>query len=447
MRNRSYLFYLVLGCCGWYALGAGGGSHEDPSSSVALFLAVILIAAKLGGDFAVRLGQPAVLGELIAGVVIGNLHLLGITWFEPIRTDGFVDMLARLGVMLLLFEVGLESTVKQMASVGASAFTAAILGIVAPMLLGWGAGALLLPEAGIYVHLFLGATLSATSVGITARVLKDLAWNRVRDGRIILGAAVIDDVLGLIVLATVSGVISAANAGQDFSLWVVAAIVGKSLVFLSLALAAGRWLIPPVFSGAARLQSRGVLLAFGLALCFGFAWAAGFVGLAPIVGAFAAGLILEEAHYERFIRQGERSLEDLIHPLSAFLVPVFFVFMGLHTDLRTFTDPKVLALAAVLTVAAIAGKLICGLGVLQKGVDRLTVGLGMIPRGEVGLIFANQGLLLHLNGQPIVTPAIFSAAVVMVILTTLFTPPVLAWRIRKVQQVKQRKLPGSSEIE
>ena len=434
MNWKMRLLGFALGLSTIDVLGADAGVHDDPSATVALYLVVILLVAKLGGEVAVRLRQPAVLGELIAGVILGNLYLLGIPWFEPIKGDVFIDLLARLGVLLLLFEVGLESTVKQMASVGVSSALVAFLGVAAPMLLGWGVGAWLLPQASIYVHLFLGATLCATSVGITARVLQDLSWSRSREGRIILGAAVIDDVLGLIVLATVSGMIMAANLGQSVSVLAVGWIAGKSLLFLGAALALGVWLAPKLFRAAFRLQGRGVLLAVGLALCFGFAWASGTIGLAPIVGAFAAGLILEESHYEKFIRRGERSLEELIHPLSAFLVPVFFVLMGLRTDLRAFLDLRVLGLAAVLTVAAVIGKQACSLGVIERGLDRLSVGLGMIPRGEVGLIFANQGLMMRYQGVPIIDSAVFSAVVVMVILTTLLTPPVLAARIRRVQR-------------
>lgn len=439
---KKWLLGFALGLNTLDAMGADAGVHHDPSATVALYLVVILLVAKLGGEIAVRLRQPAVLGELIAGVILGNLYLLGLPWFEPIKGDVFIDLLARLGVMLLLFEVGLESTVKQMASVGVSAATVALLGVVAPMLLGWGVGAWLLPEAGVYVHLFLGATLCATSVGITARVLQDLSWSRSREGRVILGAAVVDDVLGLIVLATISGLIVAANLGQSVSVLSISWITAKSLLFLGVALALGVWLSPKLFRAAFRLQGRGVLLAVGLAICFGFSWASGAIGLAPIVGAFAAGLILEDSHFEKFVRRGERSLEDLIHPLSAFLVPVFFVLMGLRTDLRVLLDLRTAGLALALTVAAIVGKQVCGWGVIGRGIDRLTVGLGMIPRGEVGLIFANQGLQLRFHGEPIITTATFSAVVVMVILTTLLTPLVLAARIRHLQS---RKQPGRAK--
>lgn len=412
---------------------AGGGAHGDPSAHYALVLAAVLVAAKLGGEAAVRLGQPAVLGELLAGVLLGNLNHAGVTLFEPVKTDPFIAVVAGLGVLLLLFEVGLESTVKEMMSVGLPALVVALLGVLAPMGLGWGVGVLFLPDASPYLHLFLGATLCATSVGITARVLQDLDFSRRLESRIILGAAVIDDVLGLVVLSVTTGFIVAAGAGVSLSAWSVSWIALKSFLFLGGAIVLGSLLAPGFMKAASRLKGRGVLLAAGLAVCFGFSWAADAAGLAAIVGAFAAGLILEESQYEHFIERGERSLEDLVHPLSLFLVPVFFVLMGLHTDLAAFGDPRVLGLAGALTVAAVLGKQACSLGVWAKGIDRLTVGLGMIPRGEVGLIFANVGLTLTLGGTRLISPAVYSAIVVMVIVTTLLTPPALAWRIRKLK--------------
>jgi Kef-type K+ transport system membrane component KefB len=172
-----------------------------------------------------------------------------------------------------------------------------------------------------------------------------------------------------------------------------------------------------------------VLLALGLAFCFLLSWLSSVIGLAPIVGAFAAGLILEEAHYRDFVSRGEHGLEELVRPISSFLVPVFFVLMGMRTDLRAFAGAGVLALAAALTVVAIIGKQVCAGGVLEKGVDRLSVGIGMIPRGEVGLIFANIGLALTVGGHPVVSKESFSAVVVMVIVTTMATPPLLKWSL------------------
>jgi Kef-type K+ transport system membrane component KefB len=420
---------IALLLCAAPALAAEAEGHADPVAVVALWLVVVLLGAKLGGDLAVRVGQPAVLGELLVGVVLGNLALVGFAGLEPIESDAFIDMFARVGVLILLFEVGLESTVDQMLKVGWSALLVAALGVLMPFLLGWGVGAWLLPEQGPYVHAFLGATLTATSVGITARVLKDLGRSQSVESRVILGAAVIDDVLGLVILAVVSGVIVAADRGGSLQPLDVVVTLAKAAGFLVGALVLGALLSPRLFSFASRLRAHGVLLATALAFCFLLSWLANAIGLAPIVGAFAAGLILEHAHFRDFENRGEHRLEDLIQPIAAFLVPVFFVVMGMRTDLRSFAQPGVLGLAAALTVAAIVGKQICSLGVLDRGVDRLSVGIGMVPRGEVGLIFANIGLGLSIAGQRIIDEAVYSAVVVMVIVTTMVTPPALKWSL------------------
>jgi Kef-type K+ transport system membrane component KefB len=424
-RRPSWALLLLL------APAAAWASGGEALPGALLALTLVLFLAKLGGDLAVRLKQPSVLGELVAGVLLGNLDLLGFGAVEPLAHDPFVATLAELGVVLLLFEVGLESTIAQMARVGASSLLVAILGVVAPMVLGFGVGAALLPDASWLVHLFLGATLSATSVGITARVLRDLGESDSREARILLGAAVIDDVLGLIVLAAVAAMIEAADSGAGFALGPVAWLAGKAVLFLGAAIALGAWLTPFLYRAAAHLRGGGVLLGFSLAFCFGLSWLASLVNLAPIVGAFAAGLILESAHYRPFVARGDRPLEELVHPVVAFLGPVFFVRMGMQVDLATFTDPTALTIAAALVVAAVLGKQVCSLGVLEPGLRRLAIGVGMIPRGEVGLIFANMGLALKLGGQPVLTPPLFSAIVMMVIATTLTTPPLLGWALRR----------------
>ena len=419
------LVFVLLLSYSLRALASGDGGHGDPSAPVVLALALMLAGGKLVADLAVRLKQPAVLGELLFGVILGNLPVAA---FAAIRNDPFVDMLARLGVLILLFEVGLESTVAQMLKVGWSSFAVAVLGVAGPFVLGVGVSRLLLAEHSLYLHLFIGATLSATSVGITARVLKDLGQSQSDEARIILGAAVIDDVLGLILLAVVTGVLVAANAGQALSGWSIALTVAKSTGFLVGALVLGVWLAPRIFHFASRLRGSGVLLATGLGLCFFLAWVANQMSLAPIVGAFAAGLILEDLHYRDFQSRGEASLDKLLAPLSSFLSPIFFVLMGMRTDLQSFAQPGVLGLAGALTVAAIVGKQVAGLGVFGKA-SRLSVGIGMIPRGEVGLIFANIGLGLRIGDERIVEPATFSAIVVMVIATTFVTPPLLKWSL------------------
>ena len=412
----------------------GVGSGLQPSTLIGV--AVMLVVAKFGGELFERVGQPAVLGELIGGIVLGNLVIFGFAGAESLKTNETIAALAELGVIILLFEVGLESDLKEMMEVGWSSLLVAVLGVVAPFLLGWGVSAYFLPNEARLGHIFIGATLCATSVGITARVFKDLGKLATREARIILGAAVIDDVLGLLILAVVAGAIKAAGTGTTLALFDVGLIAIKALVFLVLSIILGHFMMPRLLRGAGRFESRGVLLTLAISFCFVLAWAASKVGLAPIVGAFAAGLILDEVHYQPRDGRVERQLEDLLRPVSTVLVPIFFVLMGLKVDLRLFTRVDILSFAFVLTLVAILGKQICSVGVLERGIDRVTIGLGMIPRGEVGLIFAGIGATLILPTatgaqEPVINSGTFSAVVIMVMITTLVTPFALKWSLNR----------------
>jgi Kef-type K+ transport system membrane component KefB len=404
---------------------ADGGAH------LVLALAVILAAAKLGGHLSERLGQPAVLGELLAGVLLGNLDLAGIGWFRQLTGDTAIAGLAEVGVILLLFEVGLESTIQDMAKVGWRSLIVAVLGVVTPWLLGYGVGAVLLPDHSPYVWLFLGATLTATSVGITARVLRDLGRSQTSEARIILGAAVIDDVLGLVILAVVGSLIQAAEVGGSASLGGVGVIVLKAVAFLFGSLWLGTIISPRLFGLTAKLRGSSLLLVTALVFCFLLAAGAAAIGLAPIVGAYAAGLILERVHYQDFSERGEHSLDELVKPVSGFLVPVFFVLMGLKVELAGMFRPEQLGLALAVIVVAILGKQACALGGLGSRLDKVSIGIGMIPRGEVGLIFANLGLGMTLHGERIVDQGLFSTVVLMVLATTVVTPPLLKWSLHR----------------
>lgn len=419
-----------------------GGGHHSPVTPVLLGLVIILLAAKLGGEIAERVHQPAVLGELIAGVVIGNLALFGWHGLDFLSTNEGIAILAEIGVVLLLFEVGMESNVKEMLSVGTSSLAVAILGVVAPFFIGWGVAAWQLPNEDILVHVFIGATLCATSVGITARVLTDLGKVSTREAKIVLGAAVIDDVLGLVILAVCAGIITAANTGGTLATIDVVLIIAKAAIFLVGAILVGSWLSPKLFSIASRLKIRGMLLTLALAFCFLLSYLANVIELAPIVGAFAAGLVLDEVHYRDFLDRGDHNVEELLHPINVFLVPVFFVLMGIKVDLSTFGNVEVLGFAALLSIGAIIGKMICAGGVLEKGLDRISVAVGMVPRGEVGLIFAGIGASLVLRGEPVISTSIFSAVVIMVIVTTLITPPVLKITLAR----GDRRKAGSADV-
>jgi Kef-type K+ transport system membrane component KefB len=440
MSFRILLLMLCLASARDLMAAGAGSEYSDPVTPILLALILILGAAKLGAEVFERLGMPAVLGELVAGVLLGNIALAvpGFGFFEPLRTTPIqadwamvIDALSRLGVILLLFEVGLESTVKGMLKVGPSALLVAVLGVIAPAALGFGVSWALIREvpsgvratvpAGFslnYIHLFIGTVLCATSVGITARVFKDLRRLHTPEAQIILGAAVIDDVLGLMVLAVVSGIVKAAETGQPMEPGSVLILLGTAVLFLGGSLVAGVFVVPRMMTGLAKMRTSGMMLTSALVFAFIMSYLAHLAGLAPIVGAFAAGLLLEDVHFQGF--REKLRIEELIRPVASFLVPVFFVLMGIQVRLETFADPSVLGVAAGLTIAAVAGKQVCGLGLLEKGLDRLSVGVGMIPRGEVGLIFAGIG-----KGLGVIDDAVFSAVVIMVIITTLATPPLL----------------------
>jgi Kef-type K+ transport system membrane component KefB len=453
MKNqaKAYLIAALLLTCATSAqaapvtesTAASDGSH-GLQPLVLVGLAAMLIVAKLGGELFERLKQPAVLGELIGGIVLGNLVLIGFNGAEPVKSNAIIAAIAEIGVIILLFEVGLESNLKEMMEVGWSSLLVAVLGVIAPFFLGWGVSAYFIPDESRLVHIFIGATLCATSVGITARVFKDLAKLATREARIILGAAVIDDVLGLMILAVVSGAIKATASGGALSPMAVGMIAIKALAFLIGAIVVGQFVAPRLLHGAGRLESEGVLLTVAIAFCLFLSWASAKVGLAPIVGAFAAGLVLDEVHYQPARVRKERDLHDLLRPASFVLVPVFFVLMGMKVDLRYFARLDLLGFALALTLAAVIGKQICSAGVLERGTNRLTVGIGMIPRGEVGLIFAGIGASLILPNaagvsQPVISPATFGVVVIMVIVTTLVTPPFLKWSLGRKRSTADGK--------
>jgi Kef-type K+ transport system membrane component KefB len=454
--KHKYLLFLILGVvlvCAPATCASDGLIHEDPVAPLLLALIAILAVAKGGGELFERLGMPAVLGELVGGIVIGNLILINPAWnfFEPLRVltleahwAVIIDGLARLGVIILLFEVGLESTVKGMLKVGPSSFVVAILGVIAPFLLGFGVSWIFIREipphvAGImpagfslhYIHLFVGCVLCATSVGITARVFMDMGRLHTKEAQIILGAAVIDDVLGLIILAVVSSIVSAAELGRSIEVGSILQLIGVSVLFLGGALTIGIFLVPRIMKQLAKLRTAGIMLISSLLLAFALSYLAGLAGLAAIVGAFAAGLLLEKVHFQGF--REDIDIFNLIKPVSTFLVPIFFVLMGIQVRLESFANISVLGIAASLTAAAIIGKQVCAFGALGKGLNRISIGVGMIPRGEVGLIFANIGRNLN-----VVDNATFSAIVIMVIVTTLVTPPLLKITIARWDRNQQQ---------
>ncbi len=417
-------FGAVILLAGGVALSRGAAVASDELGSVAFGLAIIVTAALIGGYLAARVGQPAVLGELLAGIFLGNLP--GLRMLHFISADPYLDILSRIGMLLLLFGVGVELSVRDLFSVGASSLLVALIGTVSSIVLGTAAATLLMPGAPMPSHIFLGAAITATSVGITARVLRDIGAFRRAEATIILGAAVVDDVLALVVLGTVTSTATAA-------------LVMKTVGFLCLAILLGVRLTPAWFRRVANLRMKGALLAAGLGFCFFISWAATLIGLSALVGAFAAGLVLEDAHSELFVQRGEPSLGELLQPMISFLVPVFFVLVGFRTNIAALGRPALLAFSIALALAAIAGKLACALGVLQRGVNKLTVAIGMIPRGEVTLVFAAIGSATLAGRPPLLDDRGYTALVTVVILTTLVTPPALKWSLRRKTAEQPRK--------
>lgn len=438
MKKFSSIFCLFILFVTSVALGSGA-SHQDPVTPVLIGLVALFAGAKLGGYLAIKLGQPVVLGELLAGVIIGNMTLFGFGGLEFIRETEVFSIFASIGVILLLFEVGLESSLAEMLKVGFVATVVAIIGVILPFFLGYGVSSLFYPEKASYIHAFIGATLCATSVGITARVLKDLGKTQSKESKIILGAAVIDDVLGLIVLAVVSGVIASVSVGSaKVEISSILMITFKAVGFLVGALLIGTKIAPAFFRFGAKLRLEGMLITLSLSFCFITAYLASLFGLAPIVGAFAAGLIVDGSGVSRLFGSNERSIEDLFLPLSNFFVPIFFVHMGMQVKLNTFTDLNVLAFGFALTFVAILGKQACGLGVFGKdyrGVNKFAVGIGMIPRGEVGLIFAMIGSKLFIDSIAVIDNSMYSAIVIMVMITTMITPPALKRSLQRIESV------------
>ena len=441
-------------------------SHGDPVAPVIIGVTAILFVALLGRFGARKLGLPSVLGELGMGILIGNLayiagfdlivvlregpaifdtvenllhgdgieqalshalgpersgHLISLLTGphgnELIQVAHTLDVFSRYGIIFLLFMVGLRTSVEEMRQVGPDSLRVALIGVLLPFALGFASSYLLIPEITFHTSLFLGAALGATSVGISVMVLQELNLENTRVAHIILGAAVLDDILGLLLLAIVSGVV--VTGGIEI-LQILMVIVMTS-VFLAGAIYLGPYLLKLVI----RLFHHLDILEAKLFVSFLFemvlAWMANLAGLATIIGAFTAGLIMHDAYFKHWGRVREHSvcIRDLIMPLEAILVPIFFVLMGIQVKLETFLDWHVVMLAGGLLVSAIAGKLLAGLGA-ARGNNRWAVGLGMLPRGEVGLIFAAIGKSLE-----VIDDALFSAIVLMVILTTLIAPPLL----------------------
>ncbi|MGZ8830866.1 MAG: cation:proton antiporter [Thermoanaerobaculia bacterium] len=372
-----------------------------------LALIAIFLAAKLFGELAERLGQPAVLGELIGGVVVG---VSGLKIVDP--HDVTIHLLAELGVILLLFLIGLDTDLRKLLSVGGSAAAVALAGVALP----FAGGAFLGHVLGFsyMVSMFLGASLTATSVGITARVLSDLGHLHDDESQVILGAAVVDDIIGLVILTILS---TLAEGGELSPLGIVRILV-VAFGFVILAILIGSYLAPHLIRLIERIDiARGLFFA-SVIFAFVLAYAALRVGSAMIIGSFAAGLVLART------KKGKQ-IEREVHDVAHFFVPIFFVAVGAAVDLKTLNpfDPaarQYVLIGLGLTAIGIIGKVAAGYVVMRRGLRRIVVGVGMVPRGEVGLIVAQVGLTTKL-----LSSGLYSAVTMMVLITTFVTPPIL----------------------
>ena len=440
-------------------------AHGDPIAPVILGVTTILAFAVIGRVAARKLNQPTVLGELLMGILLGNIAwyygfdliailregprvfelvdqvlagtpldqaavelfgeikgielaqiISGHSGGEVMQVAHAVDVFSRYGVIFLLFMVGLETNPDELASVGKDSIRVAIIGVVMPLLLGYAAVVLIRPEMTLYSGIFVAATLAATSIGISAHVLDEMGRARSREGRIILGAAVGDDILGLVILAVVSGIV----VSSSVDVVEITTIIVVSSLFLAAVIMLG----PAIVRAAANIMRRLDIVEAKMFTSYLFvmvlAWLANLSGLATIIGAFAAGVVLSDSFFSHSNTKHEGrvySIRELIMPLEVILVPIFFILMGIQVKIEAFLSWPVVTLAIGLVVAAVIGKLVSGMGA-KAPADKLVVGVGMLPRGEVGLVFAAIGRALG-----VIDDSIFAAIVLMVFVTTLAAPP------------------------
>lgn len=463
MTHRLWLGF-VLAMCSSCAWAQSSMTSIDPASAIIFWGTILLFFGILGRYLAKVCGQPGVLGELLMGVLVGNLCYIyhvqliiilrdsaavfaviqsilqgmslehAVHLFIPdtvyakqvidamsgpdgqqwISVTFVVDAFSRYGVIFLLFMVGLESSLRDLKKTGKESTLVAVLGVVTPMVLGMLVTEWMLPQAPFSTDLFVAATLSATSVGITARVLQDMNKLKTREAKTILGAAMLDDVLGLIILSIVSGMVLLGGINA----WIILRILAMAIVFFPLSLWLGPILLRRMIAWFTFVDPWEAKLLTSFIFIMGFSWLATLVHMSTIIGAFIAGIILHEGFFES--REHElknpQSIRNLLAPFEAIFAPLFFVLIGIQVRIETFLDMQVLYFSLCLIAAAILGKLVSGLGGNRRD-DRLLIGIGMIPRGEVGLVFASVGKSIH-----IISDNLFSAIIVMVVVTTFITP-------------------------
>ena len=449
-------------------------NHDvDPVATVIFWVTLIFLFGVTGRNIALRLKLPGVLGELLMGVVLGNIcyyfglqlvtilregsliftimadmlkgeplsqavsqsihdpqyakqviaALAGPNGNNLLKVSYVVDIFSRYGVIFLLFLVGVESSIAELQRTGPESVRVALIGVIAPMILGLLVMCVFLPELPFKSDLFIAATLSATSIGITARALGELRVLHTREAKTILGAAMMDDILGLIMLAVVSSLVISGT----IDIMEVSHIIILAVLFFSFSLLLGRVVLKKLADFFNFFEPWEEKLFISFVFMMGLSWLATLAGLASIIGAFSAGIIIHDGYFRKSNNDPRNalSIRELLAPLEAILVPLFFMLIGIQVKLEAFLNWHVLVVALALTVVAILGKLVSGLGGARKD-DRMLIGIGMLPRGEVGLVFASIGRSLG-----VITDELFSAVILMVILTTLIAPPWLKARYAK----------------
>ncbi len=423
MANRPRrIFYLLVAAALVPGLAMASGVSET-FTRTSLLLILMITAADICGYIFERLGMAEILGEIYAGIMLGNLALIGIDFNlgELLRSSEFMVYSSELALVLLLFLVGLESEMRALLKVGSNALTVACTGVVLPVSLGLAAGAVLSYGTGVEGW-FVGATLAATSVGITAKLLGDNGLVNTPSARVILGAALIDDVLGILLLAVLASVVVSGEVSPIDLLWIVA----KALLFFAVALLVGQKLMPGVIHIVSLNKHSSVWTGFAFCLALGFAQLAQVAGLAPLIGAFVAGLLLDDVDFRVGHALQKHRLQELVKPISDIMITIFFVGIGAQVQLQALLDPGIVLIIISLTVVAIASKGLAGYAVRGPGFDRLGIGFGMIPRGEVGLVFATFAFSHH-----VFSAQMYSALVLVVLLTTLVGPILLKPRLAR----------------
>ncbi|NVK26712.1 MAG: cation:proton antiporter [Flavobacteriia bacterium] len=443
-------------------------SSGDPYSSEFLAIFFLIMGAIFGGYLARMVNQPPVLGELIIGIIVGTVlyqmndqvaisirhiseieHIIeheeeGVSWEENLEStlDGldvrpevrqkllnvletsdhakfmqharYALLFSSIGVILLLFMVGLETKTSEMLGMGRPAMIVAVIGVALPFLFGYLITLVLMPDVSNNTAIFVGATLGATSIGITARVFKDSNALHLKESKLVLGAAVIDDILGLVLLAVVTGIVTSG----EFNLTELLIILGKAIGFLVVIYLFERYAIRKTINVFAKFAGKRTFLFFPVALLMLLAWTADAIGLATIVGAFAAGMVIQEKYFEN-VKLPHQDIEDLVGPIEEIFAPIFFVMMGFQVDVTAFLDIDIVLMGLGITAVAILGKVLAGF-FTRRGYNKWLVGVGLIPRGEVGIIFASIGRSIG-----VLDDRLFAVIILVVILTTLLTPPFL----------------------